>query len=303
MGLSHLRGLGRLDVRVQVVDPRRGAEADARALAAEPGFRAEVEFHRSLESVHAADAAVLAETATGRLERFEALLDRGVRRVLVEKPVEQSRKRTRHLADAAASAGADVHVDFVFRTLPLYRRAREGGGDFRLTVTGGAFGLACNGIHFLDLAVFLSGGEPGSLAYAYVEPEPVESPRGPEFRDYGGEIVCAFGRSRASVAAAATRGGPIVLVLERENETVVVDLQRRRALVDTRGEEALPPYRYGAGYERTEVADPHRLDLPSLTRAWASGTTSLPTLAESLPAHELLFDALETTGETDFAVT
>lgn len=305
MGLTHLRGLSDLEAHIQVVDPRSAAEMDVRTLAAEDAFRPTVTFRRSLADVTAADAAILAETAGGRLDRFAALLKLGVDRFLLEKPLEQSRERVRHLHELARESGTDVRVDFVFRTLPLYQDARDDGGPFRLTVTGGAFGLACNGVHFIDLGVFLSGGGPGEVVYAHVEEERTESPRGPTFCDYGGEIVCAFrGDSRLSLACSATRGGPVVVVLERQRSTSILDLQGGVAILHTReAGTALPAYRYGAGYTRSELSDPHRLDLPAITRDWALGGSLLPAIAEAIPAHELLFDALETTGEAHFAVT
>jgi predicted dehydrogenase len=283
---------------VHVVDVRPEAEADAVAAGAT--------FGTSLEGAPRAETAVLATTAGGRLEQLEVLAERGVRNILLEKPLEQSRARVRRLADVARDAGLRAHVHLHRRSNPEYRQLRDRGGPYRLVVTGGAFGLACNGIHYLDLAVFLARA-PGRLVHAELEPEPIGSGRGARFRDYGGHGLFAFGDgTRLYLESWATSAGPeLVTVVQREAASVydgLVALSYERAAASTE-----PPYRYGAGWSRDERAHFETLRGGETTRRWLEELRDevepvLPTLADALPAHELLFDLLETSGESEFPI-
>jgi predicted dehydrogenase len=300
--MRHLAGLCAAGARVAVVDPQRAAREGAEAAGAACSYGT---LEDALAGEERIDAAVSAEPAEGRLERVALLVDR-TDTLLLEKPLEQSRTRMRQLAELCdRAARADCNMNL--RMAPVVADLR-GGGPFRINATGGAWGLACNGIHYLDLAVFLSGA-PGRLAFAELEPEPIESPRGASFRDYGGVAAFAFDDdSKLVLDCAGKSSAPAFLTVSTPERLVAVDLHTDRD-VDWRrrpGSDA-PVYRYGADYDRTETEGRVARSIPAITEAWArslaTGDRPLPPLREALPAHELLFDLLETTGESHFPIT
>lgn len=292
MGERHLRGLAAAGVATTTVDPRPEASAS----------------FASVEAALAAgryDAAILAETAAGRLERFALLAEAGIERILIEKPLEQSRARTHALATAARAHGVVARVNHFFRALDVFRQLRAGGAPFHLAVTGGAFGLACNGIHWIDLSLFLSGDRGGELLQAELDNQSIASGRGPAFRDYGGRALFGLANgSRLYLASAATSSAPMHAVLEQPSAQTVffpgeaLALRFERAPAGT-----LPAYRYGAEYTRREEAALVADDLWRSTERWARGDDRLPDVATSVAAHDLLFDVLETSGEREFPIT
>lgn len=289
MGRRHLRGLEAAGVAAVVVDPRPEAGAEFASLA-------------DALAARSYDAAILAETAAGRMERFRALVDAGVRRVLVEKPVEQSRARMHELVAIATEGGVDARVNHFFRTLPLFRDLS--GDRFVMSVTGGAFGLACNGIHWLDLALFLSGDAGGQLLYGELDGTPIGSGRGPAFRDYGGRALYAFGANRLYIDSVATSSAPMHAVIDQaERQTVLLPHDERAILAAREPGLDLPPYRYGAGYVTRTVDALEENDLWRSTEQWAGGADGHPTVQTSAVAHDLLFDLLETSGDDAFAIT
>jgi predicted dehydrogenase len=298
MGLRHLRGLAAAGVEATVVDPRPEARSKAGAAAA---------FATLEEALGAGryEAAVLAETAAGRLERFTAVAGAGISRVLVEKPLEQSRARTHSLAAVAHEHRMEVRVNHFFRTLHLFRELREGPRPFHLAVTGGAFGLACNGIHWIDLARFLSGDADGLLLYGELDEEPIGSGRGGEFRDYGGRALYGFpDGSRLYLASAATSSAPMHAVLEQPSAQAVLFPGEELALRYEREQVSqLPPYRYGGDYARRALPAFVADELWRSTERWARGDGAHPEVATSVRAHDLLFDLLETSGEREFQIT
>jgi hypothetical protein len=298
MGLRHLRGLHAAGAEVAVVDPRPEARAAVDGATA----------YAALEEALAAggyDRAVLAETAAGRLERFRLVVDAGISTVLVEKPLEQSRARVAALVEAASAGRVDARVNHFFRRLDLFREARDAGGPFHVVVTGGAFGLACNGIHWIDLALFLSGDAAGRLLYGELDATPIASGRGADFRDYGGRGVYGFADgTRLYVSSAATSSAPMHAAVDQPSRQTILFPHDERAVVAERDPAtALPAYRYGAGYLGREVPALEADELWRSTERWANGERLLPTVLESLRAHDLLFDLLETSGERHFAIT
>lgn len=292
MGQRHRRGLEAAGAHVVDVDPRPDAGA----------------AHASLDDALARgsyDAAVLAETAAGRLERFRLLAEAGISRVLVEKPVEQSRARVEALAATARAHGVDARVNHFFRALDLFAEVRAGGGPFHLTVTGGAFGLACNGIHWIDLALYLSGDGAGRLLHGELDAEPIGSGRGPQFRDYGGRALYGFADgSRLYLDSAATGSAPMHAVIDGPaRQTLLFPHEERAVLLEREPASDLPSYRYGAGYAAREVAALAAEELSRSTQRWLEGGSGHPSLELSARAHGLLFDLLETSGEDAFAVT
>jgi predicted dehydrogenase len=308
MGLRHLDGLAGLQGDLHVVDPRPEAEAEVRRRAdGRPGQR--LVLHRSLEEVPLEEAgisaAILAETADGRLERLELLALAGVGDVLMEKPLEQSRARLRRMLEVAPALR--VRVDHYQRTMPFFRSLREEGGPFRIVVAAGAYGLACNGVHDLDLACFLTG-LPGRLLFADLEETRIESGRGGQFRDYGGRALVGFddGSSLFLDCAAESSAPPLLAIVQPQRLSLHDGVEG--AVHERDPDSSQPVYRYGADYRRRVVSD---LDPPEPGRTTADWLRSLkggpesllPTLAEAAAGHELLFDVLETTGETEFPIT
>ena len=289
MGTRHLRGLEAAGLAAVVVDPRPETNADFVSL---DGALASGGY----------DAAILAETAAGRLERFRLLVDAGIGRILVEKPIEQSRLRTHELVSLARDSAVDARVNHFFRTLPLFRDLR--GVPFSMTVSGGAFGLACNGIHWLDLALYLSGDAGGNLLYGELDETPIESGRGSEFRDYGGCALYAFGTSRLYLDSMATSSAPMHVVIDQGDRQTILFPHDERALVAERDPNVdLPAYRYGAGYATRTVAALESDDLWRSTEGWVRRVDDHPTLETSVTAHDLLFDLLESTGDDEFPIT
>jgi hypothetical protein len=298
MGMRHLAGL--VDAaapEVRVVDPRPEARAEAERAAS--SVRAYATLDEALEG--GVEAAVLAETAAGRLERVQAVVAAGAGRLLIEKPAEQSRGRFRELV--AATRDTDARCNHHVRTLPFMRELREQGGPFQILVAGGAWGLACNGIHWIDVGVYLGGG--GRLLFGELEETRIASPRGAEFCDFGGRGVFGFDDgSRLVLASSSVSSAPMSAIVSMPRAQFFLDLHDDYAVAFRRDPASREPdYRYGAGYERSLLQGSHAVDLPGLTSAWYRGDRALPTVEEAAPAHELLFDLLETGGGDRFPIT
>lgn len=313
MGQRHLRGLQEVEGVIHVVDPQPAVAAAVDAIASEANLKARVIHHATLETAFAAvscfDAAILAATAADRLGSFRAVLDHGVRRILLEKPVEQSRARFRETLALAHAHGAKVQCNLYRRSLEAFHVLRNR-GPMTIAVNSGASGLGCNGIHWIDFAHFLAGEGGGRLLFAEIEDTPIASGRGPNFRDYGGRGVFAFAdgsRLMLSVGAGSPMSTTFSIVTPHAHW--LVDQDADTATVhDRRPDSVKPNYLYGQDCDRRQLEGIERIDFPALTRSWIREITggprsALPDLEASAAAHELMFDLLESGNGTLFPFT
>lgn len=154
-------------------------------------------------------AAVIATWGPSHKEHFEQLAQRGVRRILCEKPMAASAQDAREMSDAAARGGIWLGVNHTLR----YARLRDGlsaeasahglGEPRALTLEGGAACLATNGIHWLDFARQIFGGEP-HRAVATAAGEHI-NPRSPELEMFGGSAIFEFDGGREAAFLLSNR--------------------------------------------------------------------------------------------------
>lgn len=167
IGFRHLQALAALDGAVAggvtVVEPnvahhpRIASQIDAlpaerrrasRLLASLPGEIGE--FALAVVATNAAERRAAYEAAH-RQARFA--------NVVFEKVLFPRLRDLDEVGAALAADGISAHVNCPRRAAPGYRAVRErlsGGGALHVDVTGTAYGLGSNAVHFLDLAEFLN---------------------------------------------------------------------------------------------------------------------------------------------------
>ena len=173
IGFRHLQGMAPIAARVQLtaVDPSpeaRQRAADEWTRAGGPDARVAAEH----SEVEAADIANVATSAAGRLELMRAVLDQArPSRLVLEKVVFQDPGHFDMAREIAEAEGTKVWVNCPRRQWPAYRALAEAlkGEAFTLRVRGRNIGLACNGVHFIDLLQFLAGYPDVALETASID--------------------------------------------------------------------------------------------------------------------------------------
>jgi len=119
----------------------------------------------------------------------------GARGVLCEKPVACSISEAEEIKLASQKSGCAVGVNFGRRHVPAYRwlseRLQSGQwGQLRsMQSIWPGIGLGCNATHMIDIWRFL-GGEELTEVSGWIDPVRGHNPRGNEFCDPGGTILC-----------------------------------------------------------------------------------------------------------------
>lgn len=302
MGRRHLKGLARAGFKVFAYDPNPAAHGAARSELVQSGLPEDCLCSDSAlpESVN---VAIFAETTTARFENFRNFLSRTrVDRVLLEKPITANPDEHEMFLDLAAAHGiADrTQVNFIRRTWPHVQQladvcSRE--TQFSMTLNGGAIGLGCMGIHYLDTFLCLSGDEMPAVRWATLSAETVKSGRGLQFEDFGGDFVLEGPRGRLLASLSAGSSANVVMTVRGEHFMAQVDYNEMQWKISSRkADSTLPFYRYGADYE---IVEQGRLEIPAMdavTEGWALGRIDLPVLEQALVTHRLLDEILKAGG-------
>lgn len=147
--------------------------------------------------------AVIATWGPSHAPLFHALVDRGARRILCEKPLASSVQMADGMATRADREGIALAVNHYIRyagLVPALKRFADlyGLGEaVGLFVDGGAACLLTNGIHWIDFAIELFGAAPERVV-STAHGEHI-NPRAPHLLLVGGTAVWHFSDGREAV--------------------------------------------------------------------------------------------------------
>ena len=136
---------------------------------------------------------VIATNADTHCELTCMAASRGVRFILVEKPMAVSIEECDRMIEACRTAGVGLAVNHQMRFMPAYTlpkelfQSPEFGGLTSMNVIAGNFGFAMNGSHYFEAFRFLTDELPVEVA-AWFSSEVVPNPRGPQYEDRAGCI-------------------------------------------------------------------------------------------------------------------
>lgn len=164
LGRRHLQGLALCESHLEifVVDPFAESLDAARRVAVESNVtKYQVGYLGSLKDVGKdIDLAIVATAADVRLQILKELIDNGVESVILEKVLFNSIADIESAKTLLASWSGHAWVNCPRREYSVYKQLKKILDDhevYNITVSGNSYGLACNGIHFIDLMAYLLG--------------------------------------------------------------------------------------------------------------------------------------------------
>jgi predicted dehydrogenase len=304
MGRRHLAGL--LDAGFDVVarEPSLEAREQASRLAQQRAERL-LSFVDVWPAGGSFDAAIFAETAPTRCDDVEAFLQSGARarRLLLEKPITCEPARLEGLAGLLARHGVGedtVAVNLAHRLSPFYgvlRTLAQDSGRLLVSCVGGAVGIGCNGVHYVDLFDFLAPSGEDVIASASLSPTLLPSSRGPQFRDFGGEFLVRRGSASLFLSLSAESSAAAVSTIRGDHFIATLDEPSASYAIHKRSPASQEPtHRYGRDYALQVQATVDAVRYEELTAAWASGRLELPSLEVGRRVQRLVFRMLAAAG-------
>jgi predicted dehydrogenase len=203
IGRRHVRALAAATSWLAIVNRRAAIRAQAEAEHPQALVMADLAALDAAEFPWRRSVAVIATWGPSHAELFHALADRGVRRILCEKPMAASVQDAHTLAQRAAREDITLAVHHYIRYAGLVKGLEQLAAEYQLgapvslLVSGGAACLLTNGIHWIDCAIELFGAQPQQVI-STASGAPI-NPRAPELRLYGGTAVWRFEGEREAV--------------------------------------------------------------------------------------------------------
>ncbi len=196
---------------------------------------------------------IIATTADSHCALTCMAAERGVKYVLVEKPMAVSLEECDRMLETCHRYGTRLAVNHQMRFMELYTEpkrlfATEAYGELAsMTVVAGNFGVSMNAMHYFEAFRFLADEETVEVT-AWFSPAGVPNPRGAQFEDRAGSIraVTASGK-RLYMEMGADQGHGIRAIYACRNGMITVN-ELTGELLSTEREEQyreLPTTRYG----------------------------------------------------------
>ncbi|MDK9696765.1 MAG: hypothetical protein OEL76_10255 [Siculibacillus sp.] len=284
IGFRHLQGLASIRDRIELIgiDPSPAAVERARGEWERQGGRGR--FASSLDALDEAEVLILATPSRGRLDQMNLLLPRLRPKAAVLEKVVFTRRGDFEAATAlAAESGTEIRVNCPCRMWPVYRdlagRLAGVDGPIRLSIADPDLGLACNGVHNVDVFQFLVGDR--AIRAVEVDLGDVFESKRPGYFEVHGrfEIVTERGdRLSLAVRGDDAPGRRIRL----ETPIGVTDVDQFAGTHALGGE----PVAFGRPPYQSELTGTVVADLLD------HGRCGLPSLATSALAHGIFIDAL-----------
>lgn len=264
MGRRHIQAVSRsreyVFAGVSDLNPAALEQARAEGVAAEHCF---TDTETMLDAV-APDCVVVSTTATSHMSLARTAILRGVKNIVVEKPYTVSIAQARELNALSAAHGTRLAVNHGMRYDAHYGMIKDVAASEALgpltsvNFSGGNMGVAMNGSHLFELFRFLTGGAPHRVA-AWFDPQPVQNPRGPQFKDMAGQIRAenAAGQ-RLYMEIGSDQGHGLSLHIVFRYGSLYADLLNGRIQVNRRKAEHrdMPTTRYGMPFDIVEYDIP-----------------------------------------------
>lgn len=207
IGRHHARAIASLGADLVVVDS--SAEARKRAASDYPKARVYADI-AALEGFPWQDgAAVIATWGPSHAPIFHALADRGLKRILCEKPMATSVADAVAMVERAKNEGITFAVNHYLRYAGLSKALRmlfqkyDLGEPVAIRVEGGAAGLVTNGIHWIDFASELFEALPQEVV-STARGEAI-NPRSADLLFYQGTAIWQFPGDREAVISFTNR--------------------------------------------------------------------------------------------------
>jgi len=256
------------------------------------------------------DICIIASTANNRIGQLSFIKNFKPKHILVEKPLGQSLDEVNTLNQFVIENNLNCAVNLNMRLYDCFNELKHNLntksqliGKKTITINTGTLGIGANGIHYLDLLYFILEANTASIVSANINEQLVPSARGKSFGDFGGWAVINFyknsievGTVLISISNVSTAFGSWEILAP--NGRVWFNEVEQKCVYSLRKEYSeLPINRYYGDYLPIIEEKFEGPFLGDLTNKWitniaTTGESNLPTISDSLPVHELMFNWL-----------
>lgn len=258
------------------------------------------------------DCLIIATTADSHCALTCMAAERGVKYILVEKPLAVSLEECDRMIRICNNHGARLSVNHQMRFMEQYSKPKAlldsdvYGGFKSMTVVGGNFGMSMNGTHYLEAFRYMSGEDPVEVT-AWFDPGTVANPRGAKFEDRAGSIrVTTASGKRLYIEIGSEQGHGLEVIYAGRNGLISVSELTGNMTATARQPEyrVLPTTRYGmpADIAQQTIAPAEVIDSTALVLNALVCDEDRVTAEQGMKAVEVLVAAYESAENGSRAV-
>lgn len=204
LGSRHLQAVAKSNVKIsiEVVEPFEQARILAKQRFEEIPSNGNVTNIKFLESIEqlsdSLDLVVVATNSDVRCTVAIQLLSiKEVKNIILEKVLFQKEEEYHQVEKILAETGTQCWVNHPRRMFPFYQSLKSKLADaaqIDFSVSGGGWGLACNGLHFLDVFEYLSGTAVTKIDNGYLDKKILETSR-KGYIELSGKLIGTVGHN------------------------------------------------------------------------------------------------------------
>lgn len=210
IGKRHASILNELVPRLSVVDSNESARVQAAENYPDALIFDNLDTAFQASEIDWSEAvAVIATWGPSHAELFNRLAEKGVKRVLCEKPLASSVQLAQSMCQRAEREGISLSVNHYIRYSNLAEELEKFCAEYNLgspvsmVVDGGAACLVTNGIHWIDFAIRLFGSGP-EFVLSTARGESI-NPRSRDLEFFGGSAIWSFPQNREAIFSMSNR--------------------------------------------------------------------------------------------------
>lgn len=228
LGSRHLQGLAQLkNINIQVVDASQIALDTAKQRFEEITglFNGKISYYTQLSLVNKnIDVAIIATNSSVRRLIIEDLIKvADVKNLILEKFLFTKISDYSIINDLIKKHKINTWVNCPRRVVGYYQKLKSKlTTPFTFSVSGNAWGLGCNGIHFLDLFSFLSNSSELIIQNTLIDSEIQQSKRN-GYIEFTGTIIGSADRNSFSISSFNAEPSGVLIEINSSNVRYVIE--------------------------------------------------------------------------------
>lgn len=232
LGSRHLQGLAKsdLEISIEVVEPFEGSRNTAKERFEEIPSNEKILKIDFLENISQLsenlDLVIVATNADVRYKVVKELLEnKKVKNLVLEKVLFQRTSEYKEIEELLSKINTKCWVNHTRRMFPFYKNLKKeliGSKNINFSVSGGAWGLGCNGLHFLDCFSYLADEQKIELDTTFLNKKLYETKR-EGFKEVNGLISGKLGACTFSISCLAQTTAPIQFNISSDILSITID--------------------------------------------------------------------------------
>jgi len=301
LGSRHLQGLAKsnVDISIEVVEPFEKSRDVAKERYEEIETNPKVKSIDFLESIdHLSDTldiVIIATNADVRSQIIKELFSKKqVKNLILEKVLFQTAEEYHEVEKLLKEKGVKCWVNHPRRMFPFYQALKneiKNSEQINYMVQGGAWGLGCNGLHFIDHLSFLSDDTELKIDNDFLHPHIYESKRA-DYIEFSGLLKGRIGNHIFTLYSDKEHV-PVSITITTDTLTAFIDESNGYARIARKSND----WKWKESQDKI-VYFQSELTNVMIEDIIATGSCSLPTYNEAMKLHIHFLQALLTHMES-----